>query len=361
MTAQTPMWNQNLNLGTANMLRHMNAGLVGGKTYETISAGAANLHRGHGVLSEHAFEVLQQPTANNTVRVSPGFAMVRGTNNDAQGSYYCALDSYETLTLANKDASLTRYDLIVAVVQDDDYAGSLNNWDLQVITGTPGSGLPTLTEDTLLLAQVTVAPGTGPTIITQGAIDDNRYRVVTPGGILPVPTSSATPSPKNWDVIWDLSDSQFKLYFAGSWYILGRNLDANWVTYTPLLPTVTLGSGGSSFGRYQKFGKTVIGIAGFQLGTGGSISGSALTVSTPSTSANPGGTNLKYMAYARAYLGPSGYAAGVFWSATAEIDPNTSTLSNFATAGTAGWKSGIPASWTQGAAHLQVFFNYEEP
>lgn len=364
MTALSPLFNQALGLDTAAALRALNSAYFGGRAYEAIAPGAGAIGRGHGVLSPGAMRVTAQPTPNNTINISSGFAAIRGSTSNSQGSYICPLETSDTLTVAAKHATLTRVDWVVAKILDAAFAGVENEWELQMVAGTPGSGAPAVPEDCLVLAQVTIAPGgDGITVISGSSIQDLRVQTTVTGGITPVSSTAAFPNPKDNDVIWDISTSSLLMYASGVWLTIGRDLDANWITYAPnLTGMVTLGTGGSSYGRYARFGKTVVGICGFELGTGGVINVSLpLAIGLPSTAANPGGTNLRYMAFCRAFLGTNGLTA-TFWSATGLIVPNTNTVGFFATAGTVPWIGpSTPANWHAGVAHMRVLFNYEEP
>lgn len=108
---------------------------------------------------------------------------------------------------------------------------------------------------------------------------------------------------------------------------------------------VTLGTGGVSFGRHFKLGRFVLVLAGFQLGTGGNVTG-VIELSLPFTAAN-------ISAFTGSDASTGGFAAcrafdpgggNVRQSGTGVTSTNTCT--NFATAGVnATWDANTPWDW----------------
>lgn len=94
----------------------------------------------------------------------------------SQGCYFDYNDATVNLTITAANATNPRTDLIVATVQDADYAGVANQAILQVITGTAGGGAPvpytSVPANSVVLAQINV--GAGVTSITSGNITDVR-------------------------------------------------------------------------------------------------------------------------------------------------------------------------------------------
>lgn len=338
-------------------LRTATAATLGGRLYENVVAGTGAIGRGHGVLSAGAMAVTPSPTPDNRVHVAPGFAAVRGTQANTQGSYLCPLDAEFTLTVPAKHATLTTNHYVAAQVRDSEYAAhSGDNWEPVIVPGVAGAGNPAVPEDCLVLARLTIPGGTGSTVVTGTHITDLRPHARATGGITPVGTRGDFPAPQDYDVIWEVSTSQLLIRLNSVWVTIGRNLDANWVTYTPNFHNVTLGNGGTRYGRYARFGRTVIGVCGFALSATGEVQEN-ITASLPVPAYNPG-SNVRYLAAGRAFIGTS------FYSCTAEINPSFDPLRmfNFATAGQPAWGTTTPANWadvpgTRG--ELRVFFNYE--
>lgn len=361
MTAQTAGFIQASSYSAVD-LRRYTAAAIGGRSFEALSPATGPIGRGHGVLSADAMEVTATPTPDNEVHVAPGIAAVRGTQADNQGSYLCPLDAEFDITIPAKHASITTNHYVVAQVKDAAYAAHTGDvWTPELVDGSgvrPAN--PTVPEDCLVLARITVPGGTSPasTIVTGSNITDLRPHARATGGIHPIDVKTNFPNPQNYDVIWEISTSQLLIRLAGVWVTIGRNLDANWTTYTPTFGGVSLGNG-SVYGRYQRLGRTVIGVCGFDLGTTGNMpaGGGGLNASLPVTCYNPGST-VRYMGAGRAFIGTA------FYSCTAEINPsvNPNIIQQFATAGLAEWNETNPANWgTPGAGNgqLRVMFLYE--
>lgn len=336
-------------------LRRYTAATLGGRSFEAISPGTGPIGRGHGVLSADAMEVTATPTPDNQVHVAPGIAAVRGTQADNQGSYLCPLDAEFDITVPPKHVSLTTNHYVVAQVKDAAYAAFTGNvWTPELVPGVAGAGNPAVPEDCLVLARLTIAGGTGSTIVTSSSITDMRPHARATGGITPVDVRSNFPTPQNYDVIWEISTSQLLVRLSGTWVTIGRNLDANWTTYTPTFGGLV--GTYSRYGRWTRFGRTVLGVCGFDLGSTGNVTG-GITATVPIPAYNPG-SNVRFMAAGRAFIGTA------FYSCTAEIHPALDPLLifNFATAGQDAWDGNNPGLWgTPGAGNgqLRVFFNYE--
>lgn len=108
---------------------------------------------------------------------------------------------------------------------------------------------------------------------------------------------------------------------------------------------VTLGTGGVSYGRYFKLGRLVVVLAGFQLGTGGNVTG-VIELSLPFTAANISGftgsdASTGGFAACRAFDPGGGNVRQSGTGVTAG-----STCTNFATAGVnATWDANTPWDW----------------
>lgn len=116
-------------------------------------------------------------------------------------------------------------------------------------------------------------------------------------------------------------------------------------TFTGAGGTVTLGTGGTTYGKYFKFGRLVCGVAGFTLGTGGNVTGD-MACSVPVAAA--AGTADWIMA-ARA-TGTSGRASGM-----GVIEGGSSFGYSFATIGAAVWNATSPFNWDQNDIFRCVF------
>ncbi len=337
--------------------RRQHSAAFGGIGFGSFVAGQGAIGRGHGVLSQDSLAVTANGTPNNTVHVSAGIGCVRGTQATTQGLYVVANDADKVLTVTAAHATLQRRDLVIAKVRDGEYPAFANNdWVLEITAGTAGSGTdPTVPADALVLARLIVDPGS--TIIGAEDITDLRPHTRATGGVTPVSATSAWPSPQQDDLVWDRSAGAMKRYSGSLWETVATNLDAPWISYTPTFAntTIDLAFGGSRYGRYQRFGKTIVGVAGFTLGAGGSMNG-PLTMSLPVNASTAGGTNVTFMAGGRCFDN----SAAVFHSCTGQITPTTfnNLVFNFATAGTAPWGVGIPIPWAANDV-LQTFFNYE--
>lgn len=132
------------------------------------------------------------------VTVEPFVAWIQGGVSVVQGGYPFVLDAQVTLTLANGHASLSRTDVIAAVVRDDpfDSSGAVTA-TVEVVQGTPGGGVPAMPTNALPLRNVTIPAGlsTGTGGLASGNLStDRRTYTAAAGGLLHVGTSSALPS-----------------------------------------------------------------------------------------------------------------------------------------------------------------------
>jgi hypothetical protein len=163
----------------------------------------------------------------------------------------------------------------------------------------------------------------------------------------------------NGKLWFDTTTRQIKVRNAADsgWDIYGEKITP-WTDYVPTLTNVTLGTGGIKYGRYWRVGKTVVGIAGFRLGTGGNVTGS-VTITLPSTAAFIGTDmvgNAEWLAGGRASVsGASGRFAGI----GRVTDGAPTVITQVATGGSGGWDATYPFDWTSGDL-AALFFMYEE-
>ena len=109
-----------------------------------------------------------------------------------------------------------------------------------------------------------------------GEVTDDSPLTVTLGGsdveIPGVPTLTAV----------ETGDPILALTYGNGIVVLGEVGDlGEWTAYTPTVTTVTLGTGGSNQGRYRKHGRTVHAAGAIVLGSGGSFTGSDITIGLP--------------------------------------------------------------------------------
>lgn len=117
--------------------------------------------------------------------------------------------------------------------------------------------------------------------------------------------------------------------------------------YVPTLTGVTLGSGGTKYGRYFKFGRLVAGVAGFTLGTSANVT-ATIQVSLPVAC---GTTGADWIFAARGYdssgaLGASGMGV---------ILDGESVGKNIVTVGTSFWDATAPFNWDDGDSFRAIF------
>lgn len=133
-----------------------------------------------GVLEE--LEVIPANPADTTVTVEPGSAFV-------QGIFYLN-DADNVLNIASNASGSTRIDIIIL---EADYTAQTVRLD--VLQGTPGAGLPSLTQTGLIwqipLAYLTLASGF--TTIAASAITDLRHYANIPDALgIPIVNNSGT-------------------------------------------------------------------------------------------------------------------------------------------------------------------------
>ncbi|WP_406735347.1 hypothetical protein OG508_28040 [Streptomyces sp. NBC_01108] len=161
-------------------------------------------------------KVRSAPTPNMTVIVSAGMAYV--DNHDAgggAGTYVCVNDADVTLPIAPAGgAGQYRKDCVIASVYDQETAGSVSEWRLEVIQGayaaSAGAAVrPSLPPNAQILADVAV--GASVTSISAANIVDVRQFTVAAGGIVPVSSSNAPPRPAPGQVqyLTDLDQFQY--------------------------------------------------------------------------------------------------------------------------------------------------------
>lgn len=118
-----------------------------------------------------------------TVAVAEGRALITGTENTYQGTYFVECRGSTTVTLAGANATNPRIDLVVARIRDSVYSGSApsDGFTVEAVTGTAAASpaVPATPANSLVLAQVAVAAGA--TTLVAGNITDRRTLARRPG------------------------------------------------------------------------------------------------------------------------------------------------------------------------------------
>lgn len=170
------------------------------------------------------------------VTVQPFLAFVDGGVSDAQGGYPFVSDSVVTLTLANGHASLSRTDVVAAVVQDSafDTSGALSA-TVEVIQGTPGGGVPAMPTNALPLRNIVVPAGAsvGTGGLTSGALSTDRRTYVSGlGGVVTVASQAerdALPAIPG-TVVYRTDTDRLQVRRAAAWQDVTAG---SWSSFTP--------------------------------------------------------------------------------------------------------------------------------
>jgi hypothetical protein len=134
-----------------------------------------------GVLGLNELAVTQRAAgANLSVDVAAGRAVVPVTDAPNLGSALCVSTAINNLIVAGAPgAGTSRIDLVIARVYDASIiGGSINGWQLEVVTGTPAASpaVPATPASSIVLARIAVA--SGQVSVTTANITDTR---VMPG------------------------------------------------------------------------------------------------------------------------------------------------------------------------------------
>jgi len=154
--------------------------------------------------------------ANFSVDVAAGRAVVPVTDAPNLGSALCASTAVNNLTVAGAPgAGLSRIDLVIARVYDASViGGSINGWQLEIVTGTPAASpaAPALPASSLELARIAVASGQAS--VTTANITDRRVQSSSAGG--PVERFVYTSPNVNVGASQSFTLTTFTMPFAGS-------------------------------------------------------------------------------------------------------------------------------------------------
>lgn len=209
-----------------------------------------------GVVGATDLKVTAHTPANLSVTVASGQVWIPGNVVTNQGDYYGLNNATVNLSIAAASTTTPRIDLVCATVKDAFYAGSTNDWVIEVITGTPAASpaAPSLPSNSVPLAHVAVAASA--TTITNADITTERPRSGVHSVI--VGTSAGAPSSGSYatgtgymdsnDVLWVCTvggtpGTWVPLAPTGSTFVPGI-LDTASSTFVSLGPSVTVQTGG---------------------------------------------------------------------------------------------------------------------
>ena len=128
-----------------------------------------------GVIGTNDLLVTEKGTPDMSVDIAAGWGLVQGDQATSQGHYPIYNDDAVNKAIAASDPTHDRIDRVVAQIKDStDIGGVDDEWELQVLTGTPAGSpsAPALPDDALDLALVDV--GAGVTTIVDANITDQR-------------------------------------------------------------------------------------------------------------------------------------------------------------------------------------------
>jgi hypothetical protein len=186
---------------------------------------------------------------------------------------------------------------------------------------------------------------TGTTITAAWSNANVRDQVVTPFASSAARTSAVT-SPIEGMVSYLSDVNTLEVFDGASWLnvIIGTVSGTN---YVPTFTNVTLGSGGTKFGRYLAFGKLVVGVGGFTLGTSSSVTGT-ITMTLPFTAGTVGAD---WVYAGRGYDASASSGA----SGLGVILDGETIGKNVVTIGNNFWGSGTPWAWASGDTFRSIF------
>ena len=265
MTVQTALHLTNDGVSTAEMRQYMSK-MTGQR---------------QGILGIDDLEVTEKSgTPDMSVDVALGSCIINPTSALAtRGAYFLNNTATVNLAIAAADATNARKDLIVAVIEDTDYAEATDAGTIEVVTGTP-AGLPaepTVPDNAIVLAMVDVAA------LASSIVDANitDRRISTSGQTQPsalggvITCTSAnrpTTNLSDGDLAFETDTERLILYNGSSWVDI-----ANYSGYTNYSPTFagTVGNG-SLTGEYHRVGKMIHVQIAFTLGSTSAIPASNL-------------------------------------------------------------------------------------
>lgn len=176
MTLRTAAWAIDGVDQEAEDFRNLLVSLLGGVPGADWSGGISVGDGAHGVVHPAGLLVTEKDgTPDKSVNVAPGACFVRGTENADQGAYAPYNDDDVNLPIAEPDGANPRRDLVVVMVEDQEYGIAVaDGASLAIVTGTPGAIPvdPDVPDNALVLARINVDAAA--TSITDSDIDDLR-------------------------------------------------------------------------------------------------------------------------------------------------------------------------------------------
>lgn len=168
-----------------------------------INAGSASANQVGGGVFPGGGAMAVSAGSGMAVVVAAGLCCVPNSTSALQGGYVTGLMTSTSLTLDASDPTNWRDDLICVTVSD--LGTSSSSAIVQVVTGTPAASptVPSLPANSIALAFIQVPAGSAS--VTTGNIGDLRSYVVSPGGVLPIPSSSVAPAAPAWQLFYDIS------------------------------------------------------------------------------------------------------------------------------------------------------------
>lgn len=189
-----------------------------------------------GVVGTTDLKVTAHTPANLSVTVASGQVWMPGNVVTNQADYYGLNNATVNLSIAAASTTTPRIDLVCATVKDAFYAGSTNDWVIEVVTGTAAASpsAPSLPSNSVALAHVAVAAGA--TTISNSDITDERQRSgvhsVIVGTSAGAPTSGSYATGTGYldsnDVLWVCTASGT----PGTWVKVVYGGDSGWLTVT---------------------------------------------------------------------------------------------------------------------------------
>lgn len=171
---------------TAQLIR-----LATGSAFKADTVNLSRLGPRGGVIARVgtvAFQCTQNGGGDMSVNVATGLALVSGTENSQQGSYWVANDASVNLAIAANASGVTRLDSVYVAVRDDFYSGVNHDGILAVATGTASP--PTLPANAMELWRISVPNGASS--ILNANISDRRRWATAHGGITPIQSFEST-------------------------------------------------------------------------------------------------------------------------------------------------------------------------
>ena len=158
--------------------------------------------------------------------------IVKGSESTGQGFYFIENDGTVNLVISASNATNPRIDLVVARVRDSAESGTVNLFELSVVTGVAAGTpvAPTAPDNCLVLASVEVAADV--TVITNANITDRRTnttlgpeeqrgRIAALGGTIVCLSTTRPNSPDIGMEIYETDTGLKYIYDGAAWRLIG--------------------------------------------------------------------------------------------------------------------------------------------